>query len=255
MIQFHPYNKDKYSQFRNGAVEIVPLVLSLIKPKSILDVGCGNGNWLSVFNSHGINDYLGVDVKPTDSTILLIPEDHFLIHNLEEPLQLGRMFDLVVSLEVAEHLPKKCAEIFIDSLIRHGNVILFSAAIPFQGGENHINEQWPEYWVNLFKAKGYVIIDCIRKHIWENPIVEFWYAQNTFYFVKETYLHQNTLFFKEIDKSHKNPLSLVHPENYLLKAEKSNLKNWTMKPIFAVLPFLIMKSLKFRIKKLFGSGK
>lgn len=102
---------------------------------------------------------------------LEIPEERFLSFELNNPFRIDRQFDLVISLEVAEHLPKECAATFVDSLTRLGPVILFSAAIPFQGGTDHINEQWLDYWAKYFQEKGYVAIDCIRKRIWQNDKV------------------------------------------------------------------------------------
>lgn len=101
------------------------------------------------------------------------------MHDLTTSLKSDRLFDLVMSLEVAEHLDAKYAETFVDSLTNFGPVILFSAAVPFQGGEHHVNEQWPSYWEELFAKKGYVAVDAIRKHIWQNPEVEWWYAQKS----------------------------------------------------------------------------
>jgi 2-polyprenyl-3-methyl-5-hydroxy-6-metoxy-1,4-benzoquinol methylase len=65
---------------------------------------------------------------------------------LIQPLDLEKEFDLVVSLEVAEHLPASAADQFVNTLVKHGKKILFSAAIPGQGGQDHLNEQWPDYW-------------------------------------------------------------------------------------------------------------
>ena len=98
---------------------------------------------------------------------------------------MDREFDLVPSLEVAEHLPKPCAEEFVDSLTRLGSSILFSAAIPLQGGKHHLNEQWPAYWARYFQERGYVAIDCIRDKIWQDDNVEFWYARNILIFVRK----------------------------------------------------------------------
>ena len=100
-----------------------------------------------------------------------------------QPLRLDRRFDLVVTLEVAEHLPKTDASTFVQSLTELGPVVLFSAAIPFQGGENHLNEQWPDYWAHLFHNRGYRAVDCLRKKTWHNDKVEPWYAQNILLFV------------------------------------------------------------------------
>src|SRR5262249_36128871 len=171
-----------------SAREIVPLVLELILVRSIVDVGCALGTWLSVFKECGVQDVLGIDGAHVDLNMLEIPKEQFLAFDLGKPFAIGRQFDLVVSFEVAEHLPPECAEIFVDSLTRLGPVILFSAAAPFQGGENHVNEQWPDYWVKYFQSKGYEAIDCLRKKIWQNSKVEWWYAQNTLMFVRRDHL-------------------------------------------------------------------
>ena len=63
--------------------------------------------------------------------------------DLAQPLQIDRRFDLALSLEVAEHLPPECGSEFVQTLTDLSSVILFSAAIPFQGGTDHLNEQWP----------------------------------------------------------------------------------------------------------------
>ena len=107
-----------------------------------------------------------------------------LAGDLAQPLQIDRRFDLALSLEVAEHLPPECGSEFVQTLTDLSSVILFSAAIPFQGGTDHLNEQWPEYWADRFDARGYVPIDCIRRRIWRNEDVEWWYAQNLMFFVR-----------------------------------------------------------------------
>jgi hypothetical protein len=95
----------------------------------------------------------GVDGEYVNIKTLAIPEERFIPYDLKRPYRIDRAFDLVVSLEVAEHLPADCAETLVDSLTGLGSVVLFSAAIPYQGGEHHINEQWPEYWIRLFHSK------------------------------------------------------------------------------------------------------
>lgn len=182
-----PYTKEYYQSLREGvrksAEAIVPLVMELLHPRSVIDVGCGTGIWLSVFKKHGASDILGIDREYVTGEILEIPGEEFLCHDLRNPLELNRRFDLVVSLEVAEHLPAECAESFVQTLTRLGPAILFSAAIPFQGGTDHLNEQWPDYWARHFEQNGYVPIDLIRKRVWQNADVEFWYCQNILLFV------------------------------------------------------------------------
>lgn len=189
--------------------EVVPLVISLTKPNSVVDIGCGIGTWLKIFEENGISDYMGVDGNYVDRNLLKIPISKFIPQDLRKGWSLGRKFDLVVSLEVAEHLPKENAEEFVSKLTTHGDTILFSAAIPEQGGQNHVNEQWPEYWQALFHQHGYYFHDVIRPLIWTNNKVEWWYKQNIFLVKKN-----------EIPLLPFKSLSIVHPE--LFSRHKQN---------------------------------
>jgi SAM-dependent methyltransferase len=215
-----PYTKEFYNTQREGshrsAKTVVPLILALVKPQSVVDVGCGLGTWLWVFKQFGVEDVIGIDGEHVDRAILEIPSEQFLAFDLTQPIKLDRQFDLVVSLEVAEHLPGECAEIFIKSLTKLGPIVLFSAAIPFQGGTDHLNEQWPDYWANHFRENDYQAIDCIRKQVWQDDQVEWWYAQNTLIFARKEYLREHILLKQELEKScPPSPLSMVHPKKYL----------------------------------------
>ena len=256
MAELRPYTEEFYRDIEEGALrsagELVPLVLQLVQPKSVVDVGCGAGAWLSVFVKYGVNDVLGVDGDWIDKKMLRIPEEQFMFFNLKQPLRLDRQFDLIVSLEVAEHLPSECAETFVDSLVRLGPVVLFSAAIPFQGGVDHINEQWPQYWMRLFQEKRYEVIDCIRKKIWENENVKWWYSQNVLLFARRDYLESNPLLKREFESTVVSQLSLIHPENYSSAiGGLSNPKNLQLEGVLPVLPRLTRKTLKKRIKGFF----
>jgi SAM-dependent methyltransferase len=184
---------------------IVPIVCSLLGPNSILDVGCGRGTWLRVFQEHGVADICGVD-GPYVRESLEVPRWAFRAHDLTAPLDLGRRFDLVVSLEVAEHLDRKFAESFVSSLVAHAPAVLFSAAIPFQGGPGHVNEAWQSSWATRFAAHGFVPVDVVRPEVWSDDRVAFWYAQNTLLYVDaET--------ARTVDGRGRSmaPLDLVHP--------------------------------------------
>ncbi|MGH7768419.1 MAG: class I SAM-dependent methyltransferase, partial [Candidatus Binatia bacterium] len=214
-----PYTSDFYRkqapESRRSAEAIVPLVVDLVRPRSIIDVGCGVGAWLSVFIEHGVEDVFGIDGEWVDRALLRIPERHFSSFDLEKPFRIDRQFDLAMSVEVAEHLPAECAETFVDSLVRLAPVVLFSAAIPFQGGTHHLNEQWPDYWAGYFHERGYVAVDCLRKKIWRNENVDWWYAQNILLFARREYLETHPVLKKETDRALVPPLSLVHPKKYL----------------------------------------
>lgn len=198
-----------------SAEEIVPLILKMMKLKSVVDVGCGVGAWLSVFQKNGIKDVFGIDGQYIDAKMLLIPDNKFLGLDLSKSLKLNRLFDLVISLEVAEHISPKKANTFINSLTRLGPVIIFSAAIPSQSGEGHVNEQWPSYWEDKFKRRGYVVIDCIRNKIWQNDKVDWWYAQNMFVYIRKSLLKNYSKLEKEYNYQNSSVIPIVHPKCYL----------------------------------------
>ncbi|GET42079.1 glycosyltransferase [Microseira wollei] len=202
---------------RSSAQQIIPLLIELLQPfppNTVVDLGCGLGNWLAVFKEFGIEDCLGIDGEYLDPNLLQIPLSQFTSHDLKQPLPIEKKFDLAICLEVAEYLPSECGEQLINSLTQLAPVILFSAAIPFQAGF-HLNEQWPQYWVNLFQKNGYAVVDVLRKKIWSNEKVEPWYAQNIFIFVKQDCLSR----YPELEKAYQNTnisqLAIVHPRIYL----------------------------------------
>ncbi len=184
-------------------------------------MGCGLGTWLAVFRENGIADVVGVDGDYVDRARLEIPPDNFVPHDLARALRLQRKFDLAVSLEVAEHLPAECAAMFVDSLTALSPFVLFSAAIPFQGGTNHVNEQWPDYWAALFEARGFAPVDCIRREVWSNEDVEWWYAQNILLFVDETRLKLSPGAGTPFEKTPRAQLAVVHPRQYLWQVESA----------------------------------
>ncbi|NET38798.1 MAG: methyltransferase domain-containing protein [Cyanothece sp. SIO1E1] len=213
------YDQEFFNHLRDGsrqsAAVIVPLILNWINPNSVVDLGCGDGTWLSIFQAYGLDDIVGVDGSYVKPEMLQIPADHFMPWDLQQQVFLNRTFDLAVSLEVAEHLPKSIAQGFVESLIRLSNVVLFSAAIPYQGGTNHINEQWPDYWIALFAAQGYIAIDALRERIWDHPGVQPWYAQNSFLFVQGNHLSDYPALPKKLIQTHGSGQALVHPTIYL----------------------------------------
>jgi hypothetical protein len=164
-----------------------------------------------VFQEHGIGEVVGVDGPWVDPAALEIPRERFVQSNLTAPLTLDRRFDLVVSLEVAEHLPPASADAFISTLAALGDVVLFSAAIPYQGGVSHLNEQWPEYWVERFDLRGFAVADWLRPQIWSDARVAWWYAQNSFLFVHRSLLAQNTALAAVVRETRREQLALVHP--------------------------------------------
>jgi hypothetical protein len=167
-----------------SAATIIPLIRSYFKVRSVIDFGCGQGAWLREWRRSGAQEVLGLDGDYVDKGALLIGRSELLVSNLANPVDVGKKFDLVESLEVAEHLPESAAGAFVESLVRHGDLVLFSAAAVGQGGHDHINEQPYEYWRDKFLAHDYVLIDYLREAVKDNRAVEPWYRYNTLFFVK-----------------------------------------------------------------------
>lgn len=153
--------------------------------RSVVDLGCGTATWLAVLRESGIRDIQGADGPWVEKEFLHIPMEKFRPVDLKKPIDLGRKYDLAISLEVAEHLSPDAAGTFIASLTGLADFVLFSAAIPHQGGRNHINEQWPEYWVQLFQKNGFVAVDFIRARIWNDEEIPNCYRQNILMFIKQ----------------------------------------------------------------------
>ncbi len=226
------YDKDFYKSQMDGsrlsASIILPMVFNLINPKSMVDIGCGLGTWLSAASELGIKDILGVDGDYIDKDMLYIPSEKFNSHDLKTKFSSDRKFDLAISLEVAEHLPDSAAATIVDTLTSLSDTVLFSAAIPGQGGNYHINEQWQDYWIAKFEQKGYNAIDYIRPKVWENPDVEFWYAQNSFIFANDRSLDRNPGLKDEMEKCSNFIPRIVHPEIFdkLSNTDNLGLKGW-----------------------------
>jgi len=126
-------------------------------------------------------------------------------------LTLEKSLTSSISLEVAEHLPESSAESFVGSLVKHGDTIIFSAALPNQGGQNHLNEQWKQYWIDLFGKYNYKVYDLIRPLIWEMPEVDYWYKQNMLVFSK--------LDLSFVETYQKPIIETIHPEMFIEKIE------------------------------------
>jgi SAM-dependent methyltransferase len=210
-----PYNRAFYDGFTDvslaGARVIAPLVQGLVSPRAVADVGCGVGAWLSVFTELGVERVRGVDGDWVKPDMLRILPECFQAAKLAERIGLEGPFDLALSLEVAEHLPPERAPGFVAELAALAPVVLFSAAIPGQGGVGHVNEQWPDYWQGLFKAHDFELIDCIRPRVWGRDDVAWWYQQNCFLYARKDAMEANPALREARAANRPEMLRLVHP--------------------------------------------
>lgn len=209
------YDK-QIEESRLSAERVVPVMVELLRPESVIDLGCGGGGWSSEFMKAGCR-VIGIDGDYVPRDRLLIPEECFIPADLERCSREGcvpgledRRFSLALSVEVAEHLPSGAADGFVDLLTGFADTVAFSAAIPHQGGTHHVNEQWPDYWVDLFSRRDYRLVDILRPRIWDDGLVEPWYRQNLLLFVKDG---TNPFALPSIESGRDPyPVRLVHPD-------------------------------------------
>ena len=216
------YNTEFYKMIYDGsyrsARNVLPIVLDQLTVQSAVDFGCGAGTWLKVLNEMGIDDIQGVDFGE-NAEQLVISRDQFMKQDMTVTFYLGRQYDLVISLEVAEHLSESHAANFVETLCRHGKAILFSAAIPGQGGVGHYNEQYISYWEKLFKKHGYYLVDSIRPKIWNNEKIETCYRQNMVWFIAAG----KRLCIDTSQQKSFPVLDVVHPAVYKAMNERKEL--------------------------------
>jgi SAM-dependent methyltransferase len=191
-----------------------------IQVRSVLDVGCGLGTWLGVAQELGIQDVRGIEGHWLDPTRLVIDPSLVTLCDLEKGFALGRRFDLAMCLEVGEHLSEQAAGTLVSSLAAHADLVLFSAAIPFQGGHHHVNERFPDYWANLFAGHGFSPVDCLRPRIWANPDILWWLRQNILVFAHGRALEAHGALLEEQRVA--RPLSVVHPDVYVARVTAAN---------------------------------
>jgi len=199
----HKYIHSIESFNTRAAEEIVPQIIKFFNPKSVVDVGCGIGTWLNVCKSFGINDILGIEGHHLDTNLLMIGKDDIFFWDLEKEFLINRKFDIALCLEVAEHISSGASARFIKSLANLSDVIIFSAAIPGQGGQGHINEQWMDYWQTEFQKNNFEFYDLLRPLFWNNEKVDWWYRQNIIVAIRNGITNC-------FSKNH-FPLNAVHP--------------------------------------------
>lgn len=211
------YDSNFYSSHRAGSYSsakvVAPLLVEQFSPRSVIDIGCGVGTWLRAFIELGITDVHGIDGEYVRSEDLEIPPSTFAAHDLCEAFHLARSYDVALCLEVAEHLPDGSP--LVESLTRIADIVVFSAAIPFQGGTGHVNCQWQSFWVERFSQFDFEVFDLVRPVIWKDDTVDFWYRQNLLVFINA----KRPDLIEPLSALRDPPyIDLVHPEQLIGEA-------------------------------------
>jgi hypothetical protein len=212
--------QQKNSDIKNlSAEKVVSILFDIFKPKSVIDVGCGTGLLLKHFQKKGstIMGYEGkwinkdlIEDNISNNLVKIIDFEQLDFINIKES-------ELCICLEVAEHISFEQAEIFVNFITLHSKLIIFSAAIPYQGGFNHINEQWSDFWDLKFSKFGYVKYDILRPILWDQDLITWPHKQNMV-----VYLHNSEIeMAKQLRKMEVNNLkNPIHFENYINKTKK-----------------------------------
>lgn len=214
------YDKPFFDDFTDTSLQSAQIVLRALfehyRPASIVDVGCGVGPWIKAATELGVTSARGFDGPWVQDTQLLFPRETFTRVDFEgaEWPDFGKA-DLAISLEVAEHLTLPQGEALVGKLCACAPVVLFSAAVPAQGGHGHLNEQWQSWWAQRFAKLSYQPSLCIRDRIWNDGNVSFWYRQNA------------VLYFDPVRVPQLAPLAassglldVVHPDLYQIRVLK-----------------------------------
>jgi len=191
IVDFHISDLDAYDNkfFQENKVcgldrarGIIPILKEALDFKSMIDVGCSVGHHLQGCIENGINDVFGVEGSLNAINNLCVDRKMVKHHDLRLPLELGRKWDIALSIEVIEHIEKEYESVFLQSLAGCSDTIVITAAQPGQGGIRHFNEQKKEYWVDKFDRIGYCydismvekINGMIQKAIDENKYTHWW---------------------------------------------------------------------------------
>ena len=233
---------------RQSAERATAWLMELLAPRSVVDVGCGTAGWLAAFVRQGVTEIRGLDGDWVPRDQLEIPANQFQVVDLDRSLKVTGRFDLAICLEVAEHISAPAGDALVRELAGAAPVVLFSAAIPYQGGTGHINEQWPGYWIERFEREKMIAIDCFRPRFWNDSQMAWWYAQNALFFVNPSASDCLAKLRMQETRGSIGGRALVHPRMLEgMAAKLGNPMNHSLGKVLRALPALASRSMSERL--------
>lgn len=223
---------DQVEGSAQSAAAVLPILFGVLTPSSVIDVGCGQGAWLAAAERLGSTRLTGLDGGWVDRAALRSARIDFRPTDLAGAITIDARHDLCISVEVAEHLPAAQADAFVEALCKASDVVLFSAAVPLQGGTEHVNEERASRWAARFDSRGYTAFDLVRGRVWNDPRVAWWYRQNILVYVRRGSPSFAAFASAPLPPT---PHDLVHPDAFEAKvswltAERARLQRVIERP-------------------------
>jgi SAM-dependent methyltransferase len=123
-----------------------------IDTTTVVDFGCGLGDYARAFKFAGLK----VEAYDGNPNTEAISEGTGKVLDLSKPFYLGKKFDVVMSLEVGEHIPAEFEDQFIDNITKHAKKhLIISWAVEGQGGSGHVNCKNNDYIIEQVVDRGF----------------------------------------------------------------------------------------------------
>lgn len=241
MRQNH-FEFDNTAASLESAGPVLTAVLTCIGPvRNFIDVGCGVGAWSKVMEEKGFTDYHLID-HPSLHIEQLLPsrKDRFIACDLDSELPEVRSVDLAICIEVLEHFKSARAKALVEFLTRSADVILFSAAVPGQGGRGHLNEQPHNYWHRMFEGFGYHYFDDFKIDLFRSVCRRnFFHAQNVF------------VYYNSQKRTELSKFKCLFSNDYEIRHISILNREMGFAGVLRQLPMAFVRSFRYHTRKIF----
>lgn len=143
------FKENQHGGGTNTDIESLKFAMNRWGVNTVLDIGCGTGGQVFEALKLGLDAY-GVDGTKEIPNIKNFQQVDYRANSSTFNIN----FDLGWSVEFVEHVEESCIPIFMKDFQKCKRVIL-TAAPPFWGGKNHVNEKSELYWINVFQNYGF----------------------------------------------------------------------------------------------------